>query len=118
MIEWMIGKASEIDEDEVIYSGDDIKFEKIPLARGGLLVLNWNEDGLNLQFAVLRFYQSDLYGKNVLYQCLFHGCGPVGNLRECRHTYWGDGGYIFYLSGELIMDSFKKLSRYYDDLAV
>jgi hypothetical protein len=29
---------------------------------------------------------------------LMVGEGILGNLRECRHTYWGDEGYLFYPS--------------------
>lgn len=51
--------------------------------------------------------------------CIFYGEGPSGNLRECRHTYWGEEdnhGYIFYLDGRLITAAFRRLSEFFDEM--
>lgn len=92
------------DKDEIVYSLD-----KIPVAyeireiTNGWVVLNWHDETW-LKFAVL---ESD--GSSV-----FHGEGPSGSLRECRHTYWGYDGYIFYPNARLITDAFRVLSEFYD----
>jgi len=45
---------------------------------------------------------------------LMHGEGPAGFLRECRHTYWGEDGYIFYPNKKHIDAAMQWLSKYYD----
>jgi hypothetical protein len=81
-------------------------------------VLNWDEDVFNLDFAALSFIQSNFDGSNIMAECLFFGSGPTGGLRECRHTYWGEDGYIFYPDGVVIAAALKELSEFYDDLFV
>lgn len=51
-----------------------------------------------------------------LYQPLFHGEGPSGNLRELRHTHWGhaDDGYLHEPNGALIAAAFEALKRWFD----
>lgn len=45
---------------------------------------------------------------------VFHGMGPSGALREMRHTYWGDEGYLFYAPGKTIAEAFQVLGKYFD----
>lgn len=47
-------------------------------------------------------------------QIVFYGNGPVGGLRELRHTYWGESGYIFYPDPLVICSAFVELGRYFD----
>lgn len=102
------------DKDEIVYSLD-----KIPVAyeireiTNGWVVLNWHDETW-LKFAVLEFNHSDGDGSNTVTTPVFHGEGPSGSLRECRHTYWGYDGYIFYPNGQLITEAFKVLSEFYD----
>lgn len=73
-----------------------------------------------LYFAALRFAQSDVGGANELDALVFYGEGPGGkrgeSLRECRHTYWGESGYIFYPDGKLITAALATLAEFYDDM--
>lgn len=48
------------------------------------------------------------------YSHLFSGEGPASNLRELRHTYWGDEGYLFDPPATVIADAFKHLKRWFD----
>lgn len=45
---------------------------------------------------------------------LMHGHGPTGILRECRHTYWGRDGYIFYPNKKHIVAALEWLEKYFD----
>lgn len=85
------------------------------------IVLNWDDEKHWLKFAVLQFYTTD--SDSILTTCIFHGEGPSGNLRECRHTYWGEhehgdclSAYMPYPNGPAIRAAFKVLSEFYDDM--
>lgn len=63
-----------------------------------------------ISFVVFKFYAGD---ESVYYSKVFCGKGPSQNLRELRHTYWGENGagYIFFPSAKLICDAFDKLKN-------
>jgi hypothetical protein len=42
---------------------------------------------------------------------LFSASGPLASLKECRHTYWGDDGYIFYPNMDYIIASLSYLKK-------
>lgn len=63
------------------------------LVSENLWVLDKSEDGCH-EFYFLEFDNGD--SKETWAKLLMHGRGFLGNLKECRHTYWGDEGYIFY----------------------
>lgn len=92
--------------------------EHITLARGGLLAVHQSgEDGLFVQFAVFEFSSSpyhDAEVANTQYSLLFYGEGPSSSLRECRHTWWGEEGYVFYPDAALITDALEKLKKWFD----
>ncbi len=69
-----------------------------------------------VKFAVLEFSMSNTDGSNAFASSVFFGEGPTGYLRECRHTYWGKDGYVFYPSGPIILAAFKALSEFFDDM--
>ncbi len=120
-IEWLDSEPSPMQADELLYPLDKAlaKYRVRELVAGwGWLVLKMPEDPEStwMHFAVLQFVCSDGDDKNVLTQVVFHGEGPSGNLRECRHTYWGDEGYIFYPNGKVIMAAFRALAEFYDEM--
>jgi len=102
--------------DDKAYSLERIskEFEITPLSKSAWLVLNWNEEKYWLKFVVFDFFYSDADNKNVMLQPVFHGEGTGGALRECRHTWWGDNGYIFYPNKNTIELALKELSKYFD----
>jgi hypothetical protein len=90
--------------------------ERIDLGNGAWLLMR-DLDGLTLEFAVFQMLccnASD--GSPDEHTLLFHGCGPSGNLRECRHIWWGEDGdgYTFYLNFDLVERAFRELRRWYD----
>ena len=89
-----------------------------PLPRGFFVLKN--KDDLWIEFAVLEDvggYIAEDHSTITEGRCVFHGGGPSGNLRECRHTYWGkEDGYIHYPHGPLITAAFKRLSEFFDDM--
>ena len=112
-IDWLIDH-SEIEDSEYIYNLDTIKakYEVLELVRDGYLVLHWDKSWLH--FAVLNFHYSD--DEKTMLSVQFHGEGPTDGLRECRHTWWGDGGYLFYPKGDLIAKAIGELSKYFDEM--
>jgi hypothetical protein len=123
MVEWL---DSEVDSslDEQVYPLDKAKarYEVRDLCQNGWIVLKWDKEKSWLKFAVLQFCTaehdpSDTRGySNIKAYCVFYGDGPSGSLRECRHTYWGEDGYLFYPDGRIIAAAFKALSEFYDDM--
>lgn len=67
-----------------------------------------------LEFAFFEFNSSDGDGSNIELTMMMNGNGPVGSLKECRHTYWGKEGYMFYPNRTHINAALKWLSAYYD----
>lgn len=120
MVGWLDSEIDGPQEDMRVYSLDKARarYEVREICADGWLVLNWDEDRFLLKFAVLHFYSSEMDDSNVRTQCVFHGEGPVGNLRECRHTWWGEDGegYLFYPPGKVITSGLKALSEFYDRL--
>lgn len=120
MIEWLDSEPSPCGNADTVYPLDKAKarFEVRDLCRDAWLVLKWDADRLWLHFAVMTFHSSDGDGKNTVMKPQFHGEGPSQNLRECRHTWWGDNGdgYLFYPQGPAIIAGFKALSEYFDNM--
>jgi hypothetical protein len=84
-------------------------------ADGYLAVLpNVEKDSCLVVFGVFTHVYTDDTGEYVSTQ--FHGYGFSGALRECRHTYWGQDGYLFYSNGKVISLAFKELSKYFDEM--
>lgn len=115
-IDWLEAETEKSSCDDVLYSLDKVKVahevEKLSCQHDSFLVLN-KKDEHWMKFAVLSFYQSNTDGSQMTLIEVFHGEGPTG-LRECRHTYWGDSGYIFYPHKSVIISALEKLSQYYD----
>tara|TARA_R100001086_G_C11840641_1_gene259010 strand:- start:1467 stop:1793 length:327 start_codon:yes stop_codon:yes gene_type:complete len=73
---------------------------------GGILVIN-NRDCI-IDYAVVE------YGNDVEGTMVWHGTGVGANLRECRHSYFGEDGYVFYMNGDLFISAINKLKDYFD----
>ncbi|WP_374029805.1 hypothetical protein [Bdellovibrio bacteriovorus] len=116
MISWLIAFKSVLDEQHTVYSLNEVreKFEVVQLTTDGYLVLNWDKEMFWLRFAVLDFHTG--FDDDTFLSIVFHGEGWVGKLRECRHTWWGDAGYLFYPNGVLIGKALAELSKYFDGL--
>ncbi len=69
-----------------------------------------------MQFGLFRFVSAESDNSNTLVDVIFHGEGPTGSLRECRHIWWGQcgDGYTFYLPGQAVISALKELGKYYD----
>lgn len=114
--DWL-GPSNKNHLDECTFSVDTLKkeFEVIEMEpENSWLVLFWDNEKLWLKFAVLDFCSSDGDSSNVQATILFYGDGPSGNLRECRHTYWGENGYVFYPNRKTINLALEHLSKHFD----
>lgn len=56
-----------------------------------------------------------LVEKDIKVEELFHGDGPTGSLKELRHTYFANEGYIFYLPMEATIKALTILQEYFND---
>lgn len=119
MIDWLEGVKDEQGNAEYSLDNARGKYEVQELYADGWLVLNWDADRFWLKFAVLRFKFSECDGTGVYLSAIFHGEGPTNNLRECRHTWWGENsdGYVFYPNGQIISKAFTVLSEFFDGMA-
>jgi hypothetical protein len=98
------------DYDAYIVADQDAD-ERIDLGNDAWLLVR-DVDGLTKHFAVFEFLaKSDDTTEHIM---IFHGTGPSGGLRECRHIYWGEGGYTFCLRFALVEAAFRELRRWYD----
>lgn len=72
-------------------------------------------DEFIIEFFVAKCVSAGVDGP--LYDKVFTGSGPSGNLRELGLTHWGESGnsgYIFYPNPTLIALAFKALERRFD----
>lgn len=118
MIDWLqeFTSYAHFETEASIYDLDKIreKYEVIDLGSDGYLVLHWCKDKFILNFAVLEFF-SEATNESTKVEVVVYGCGPTGDLRELRHTWWGDNkGYIFYPSITIITKAFNELKKYFD----
>lgn len=94
----------------------DSGFEIIELPGDGILVRKDPSDTW-IEFAVLEWHTEYMHLGEVLaveYSMLFHGQGTGGCLRELRHTYWGEDGYLFYINRGLVEAAFKALEQWFN----
>lgn len=104
--------------DNPVYLLSEIrsKSDLLELCTDGYLAVlsNADDDSSLVVFGVFTHVYTDDTDEYVSVQ--FHGYGFSGALRECRHTYWGEDGYIFYPNGKAISLAFKELSKYFDEM--
>jgi hypothetical protein len=82
-------------------AGEDTELYNIPINAkelvSGLFVCQERTD-IFLTFCFLQENSCDIQGKNKKGTILLHGEALVGNLKELRHTWWGEDqdGYLYY----------------------
>lgn len=91
--------------------------ERIKLGTNAWLLVK--TDGIHVKFGVFTFHDGPAtVGGRVVdperHLLLFHGEGPSGALRECRHTWWGENGYVHYPHFATIEAAFRELRRWFD----
>lgn len=104
-------------DDTNLYAEPDIRAKAtrvVELKKDGRLAV-LATDELRVSFVVFRFAAGTSDGSHpTLYERVFDGEGPSGELRELRHTDWGEDGYLFYAPGALIADAFEKLKEWFN----
>lgn len=65
----------------------------------------------SMQFKFMNFVSFD--GDTTYVETIMSGRGCIG-LRECRHTYWGENGYIYYLNGQHLITIISWLKNHFD----
>lgn len=112
-------KQSKLSEEEQFGDSIEYSLEKIKNIdcevvnlNGGYLILSKEE--VSIDFALLETSGYDQEGKEFL-RLIFHGNGTGDSLRECRHTCWGENGYLFYMPLELIKEAMTELLKHFDN---
>lgn len=113
------------DTEDPHFLGADIKARSTEVRElsswpNGLLAIRASDNGTTIDFAMFELTASDLEESvdTNRYQVIFHGRGYAGNLRECRHVFFGgrddDSGYVYYVRPNLIAEAFKVLEEWFD----
>jgi hypothetical protein len=72
------------------------------------------ENGALVDWVLLEWAASEADGSNPSYGMIAHGNGVGDALREARHTYFGDDGYVFYLNAEILTWGIGQLKEWFD----
>lgn len=104
--------------DALYIVADQNATERISLGNDAWLLVHV-EDGVVVTFAVFEFCMGSATRNGVevepmKHTILFHGSGPSGSLRECRHIWWGENGYTYYADFALIEAALRELRRWFD----
>lgn len=106
--------------DEPVYREPDLRAAApyvIDLSSGLLLVDDTKDHWIEIALMDFVSGPATIDGHEVdpaFYARLMHGNGAGTPLRELRHTFWGDTGYIFYPNRKLIVEALDALSRWFD----
>lgn len=117
------------DLDRAVYTMAEIRakstrvIELIP--KCAVLAVLIDPDEVHVSFAVFEFASGPCFmpdGKTTVdglvdetqMTVLFHGEGPSSALRELRHTYWGEDGYIFYVHADTVIAALNALREWFD----
>ena len=114
------GKSITNSDDDVFFLEDQKADELIQLAGADAWLAIKKDGDLIVNFAVFDFF----YGpsspartpddRKTAYVMLLHGSGPSGNLRECRHIWWGEDGYTYYLNFAVVEAALRELRKWFD----
>lgn len=115
------GKGTIGSDYDLYVVADQDATERIQLNRNAWLLVKISNE-THVEFAVFVFNDgpTTVNGEIVdpeRHILLFHGSGPSGSLRECRHTYWGEvdnAGYIHYPNFATIESALRELRRWFD----
>lgn len=88
------------------------RFQSSPSATAHVLLVNDRRD-YDVRWALLT-WRSGGAGVPLSYEVLARGNGTGGSLREARHTYFGEDGYVFYVDAAALAWAFELLGRWFD----
>lgn len=85
---------------------------KIEELDGKDFIVLFKKDDALINYAFLECDASNT--QEDFYSLLWHGYGFSDNLRELRHSYIGENGYVFYLNKKNFELALNWLSQYFD----
>ena len=107
--------AFTIENDDVVYELANLKLcPQWEQLNPNVVVISNSDDHGWLKWCFLEWHTGSMGGKENWYKPFLYGEGPSGNLRECRHSYIGEEGYVFYLNKVNMIDALNWLAKYYD----
>lgn len=119
LYERLTPERNPVDDKSVVFDLAHIKSVAPRCIELGSGVLAVDDSDSWVSFAVFQSHigPSTVEGKVVdgeKMELVFRGCGAGVVLRELRHTYWGESGYLFYPNGNLIAQAFAALREWFD----
>jgi hypothetical protein len=106
-------------QDDIVYLREDILSlypVEVPISETCFLFFRQEHESW-LEFIFVEWNYSD---DKDYYRCIFHGCGASSlnleefSLRELRHMYFGEQGYVFYMPGKALISAMQVLAKYFD----
>lgn len=77
------------------------------------LIVVYSDDNSWYDFCFMEWQSTDSDGTKY-YTKFMEVSGPSDPLRECRHSYIGNKGYVFYLEKDVMLAILNYLEKYYD----
>lgn len=104
----------EYNEKEFIYKLEDLKqnFDNVEILSEEYFIVAYNNSDCWYDFYFFEWNSTSDEGQ--YFKEYAKVSGPSDNLRECRHTYFQNEGYIFYLEKKKMLLFIEFLERYYD----
>lgn len=98
--------------DHTMYKLSDMlkNFTVVPVTKGLYAIEDNQEHWIDVCFMTL---DSSMDNEEFLSE-LFRSSGTLGCLRECRHTYFPDDGYVFYMNKGDMVAALEYLEKYFD----
>jgi len=103
-----------VPSEPVAYRIEDQRGEVVDID-GSFAKLVVHVDGDCVRFALFEWSCSNADDTNRQFSMVFHGVGVGGGLRECRHTYWGEGGYVHMMPLDVVAKAMAALRKWFDE---
>jgi len=122
-----VGKKDKMNQEDVVYPLDKIlsaatKVIEIDEGSGSCWLCLYQKEEYEhwLDYGLFQIVSSASDGSSTEVSCIFQGGGTGTlkegefSLREFRHTYFGDDGYVFYMPIKETIKALQILSTYFD----
>lgn len=100
--------------DQPYYRIEDQRGEVVDIDGSFAKLVVFVDDIDSVRFALFEWQCSDANDTNRQFAMVFHGVGVGGGLRECRHTYWGEGGYVYLMPLDVVAKAMAALRKWFD----
>ena len=100
--------------DQPYYRIEDQRGEVVDIDGSFAKLVVFVDDVDSVRFALFEWSCSNADDTNRQFHMIFHGVGVGGGLRECRHTYWGEAGYVYLMPLDVVAKAMAALRKWFD----